>query len=392
MDLAALVENDLGPARKQHGRWWWWLCPFHVETKASLGVTPDNGRFKCFGCGQAGDHIDYLEKRWGLSMGEAIAELRRIAGLPEMRCPPKSTPTVSRTCDTPPSSTWQERARAFVAYAQGQLWTGAGMPGLDYLCGGGLSVATIRRFGLGWNPRDLWDDPHHWGLTGGKVYLSRGVVIPCEVSANLWYVKIRRFDPQGHPRTQAGDKYGGPRGGRGALFGADGLRADGRPLLLCEGERDALLAIQELSQYVDVATLGGAGRRRLGHWALWLLPYQSILAAYDADEAGCEGAAYLASLMERVQGIRVPYGEDLTGFHAGGGDLRAWLCCHLERTGRFDRKAPSGRVAVRRRIRLDPGRAPTKRWTPCRRCQRAAGTADPARRRGGRGVARARDG
>jgi hypothetical protein len=91
-----------------------------------------------------------------------------------------------------------------------------------------------------------------------------------------------------------------------------------------------MLASQELSDLVDVATLGGAGRRNLGHWVLWLLPYRRILTAYDGDAAGYEGAAYLASLMERVQGIRVPHGDDLTGFHAGGGDLWAWFRPQLD--------------------------------------------------------------
>jgi hypothetical protein len=331
VDLAAMVEMDLGPARKRSGRWFWWLCPFHAETQPSFGVTPDNGRFKCFGCGESGDHLDYLEKRFHLTTAEALDEIRRIAGLPGVKGPSQPAPSASGTCDAPPSALWQERAREFAAYAQGQLWTIGGMPGLDYLCGGGLTVATIRRFGLGWNPRSLWDDPTHWGLSSDRVFLPRGVVIPCEALGSLWYVKIRRFDPRGQPRTETGAKYGGPRGGKGALFGVDDLRSDGRPLLLCEGERDAMLASQELSDLADVATLGGAGRRNLGHWALWLLPCRQILAAYDADAAGYEGAAYLASLMERVQAVRVPHGGDLTGFHVGGGNLRDWLCERLER-------------------------------------------------------------
>ncbi len=84
---------------------------------------------------------------------------------------------------------------------------------------------------------------------------------------------------------------------------------------------------------MDVATLGGAGRHCLGHWLLWLLPYRRILAAYDADGAGRQGAAHLESLSGRVQGIQVPYGKDLTGFHAEGGDLRAWLGSHLASLG-----------------------------------------------------------
>jgi hypothetical protein len=333
VDLGNLVAVDLGPPIRQRGRWHWWLCPFHAETRPSFGVTPDDGRFKCFGCGAVGDHLDYLERRQGLTKAQAIAELRRLAVLPEVKRHQESGPITTTTDDSPPSTAWQERARAFLAYARERLWTDAGRPGLDYLGGGGLTTKTMRRFGLGWNPHDLWDDPNRWGLSGARVYLPRGVVIPGEVSGSLWYVKIRRFEQQGSPQTRAGEKYGGPRGGKRALFGADRLQADGRPLLLCEGERDALLATQELSNLADVATLGGAGRRCLGHWLLWLLPYRRILAAYDADAAGCQGAAYLASLTGRVQGVRVPHGEDLTGFHAEGGDLRAWLDGHLESLG-----------------------------------------------------------
>lgn len=333
VDLAALVGADLGPPRRQRGRWHWWLCPFHVETRPSFGVTPDSGRFKCFGCGAAGDHLDYLERRQGLSTAQAIAELRRWAALPEPKRQQAAGTAATTAGDAPPPAVWQARARAFLAYAREQLWTDSGQPGRDYLGRGGLTVETMRRFGLGWNPHDLWDDPQRWGVSGARVYLPRGVVIPCEVSRSLWYVKVRRFERDGHPRTQAGEKYGGPRGGKGALFGADHLRAADYPLLLCEGERDALLAIQELSDLVDVATLGGAGRRCLGHWLLWLLPYRRILAAYDADGAGRQGAAHLESLSGRVQGIRVPHGEDLTGFHAEGGDLRAWLGSHLAAMG-----------------------------------------------------------
>jgi len=325
VDLAALVAMDLGPPRRQHGRWSWWLCPFHPETRASFGVTPDTGRFKCFGCGETGDHLDFLQKRRGLTASEAIEELRRIGGLPGANHSPQATPVTGPVEGLPPSSAWQERARAFVAYGQQQLRSGAGATGLSYLHAGGLADDTIRHYGLGWNPRDLWDDAARWGLEGERIFLARGVVIPCEVGGNLWYVKIRRFDAGGHAATEAGQKYTAPRGGRGALFGADHLVGRGRPLLLCEGERDALLAMQELSHLVDVATLGGAGRRNLGHWVLWLLPYRIILAAYDADTAGQEGAAYVAGLSERVRPIQVPHGHDLTGFHASGGDLRAWL-------------------------------------------------------------------
>jgi hypothetical protein len=223
--------------------------------------------------------------------------------------------------------------RAFADWAQQQLWAGDDNPGLAYLRCGGLTDETIRHFGLGWNPKEVWSDPHRWGLEGGKkIWLPRGVVIPGQVTGDLWYVKVRRFDGYGAPATEE-PKYPQIRGSKLALFGADDLCADGRPLLLCEGERDAMLAHQELASLVDVATFGGAGKRSSGRWLVYLLPYQLILAAYDADQAGVMGAKRLAKQSRRVIPVRVPHSDDLTHFHQQGGDLQAWLSHHLGRLG-----------------------------------------------------------
>ena len=90
-----------------------------------------------------------------------------------------------------------------------------------------------------------------------------------------------------------------------------------------------MLAWQELGDLVDVGTLGGAGKRSLGRWALWLLPYKRILAAFDTDESGREGAEWWANLGRRFRALQVPSGADLTDYHASGGDLRAWLSAKL---------------------------------------------------------------
>jgi hypothetical protein len=58
------------------------LCPFHQERSASCHVTPDNGRFHCFGCGSDGTVIDYHSLKQGIPVGEAIAELALRLQLP----------------------------------------------------------------------------------------------------------------------------------------------------------------------------------------------------------------------------------------------------------------------------------------------------------------------
>ncbi len=48
------------------------LCPFHDETTPSFTVFPNTNKFKCFGCGQAGDGIHFLMERQGMTYPEAL--------------------------------------------------------------------------------------------------------------------------------------------------------------------------------------------------------------------------------------------------------------------------------------------------------------------------------
>lgn len=52
------------------------VCPFHKEKTASFKVYKNN-RFKCFGCNQFGDAIDFIMKRDGLSFIGAVQFLTR---------------------------------------------------------------------------------------------------------------------------------------------------------------------------------------------------------------------------------------------------------------------------------------------------------------------------
>lgn len=223
----------------------------------------------------------------------------------------------------PPCETWQNRGREFVAYARAQLWDDVGEQALAYLCNRGLSNDTIRHFGLGYNPANLQDKPNRWGLCGKKVWLAKGIVIPCEVAGALWYIKIRR--PAGRP------KYIQPRGSRTALFNADSLGNPDRLLLLCEGEFDAMLAIQEAGDILDVATLGSASRGIEGRWLPYLLPYKRVLAAYDQDAPGQKGLAKLSQASRRILRINFANGGDLTDYYRAGGDLRGLLASEVEK-------------------------------------------------------------
>ena len=48
-------------------------CPFHREKTASLSVK--NNHFKCFGCGQYGNAIDFVVEYFGISFKDAMTKL-----------------------------------------------------------------------------------------------------------------------------------------------------------------------------------------------------------------------------------------------------------------------------------------------------------------------------
>ena len=57
-------------------------CMFHDDKKPSMSLLkfPDgNWRFKCFGCGAAGDPITYVQKTAGMSFTEAVEHLAGAA-------------------------------------------------------------------------------------------------------------------------------------------------------------------------------------------------------------------------------------------------------------------------------------------------------------------------
>ncbi len=59
------------------------LCPWHNDNKtASLSVDKEKGLYNCFGCGEAGDAFDLVEKMKGFDFKEALKFLKDWRGAP----------------------------------------------------------------------------------------------------------------------------------------------------------------------------------------------------------------------------------------------------------------------------------------------------------------------
>jgi DNA primase len=302
VDLAALIERELGQPLRREGRWLKWTCPFHADAKTpSLGVA--NNRWKCFGCGRSGDAIDWLRERKGLSFQEACQRLGAMEPLATAATTTRTEPVTAPL----PSAAWQEQAQQVVNVCQSALWSDVGAKARAWLNRRGLADETLQGWQLGFNPRDQ-------KIAG--LWVPRGILIPCLIAGRPWYLKVRRA--AGQP------KYTQVRGGQVALFGADTLPGQD-VAIVTEGEFDAMLLHQEAGEQAGVVTLGSAAARLPDAWVPHLLGVQRLLVAYDTDAAGAEAAARWKLTCPHAQRIVPLAGKDVTEFYLVGGHLRTWV-------------------------------------------------------------------
>jgi DNA primase len=146
-DIVALVE---GYTRlRKSGSRYVGLCPFHQEKTPSFGVSPDRGTFKCFGCGEGGDAITFVEKHENLDFVGAIEWLADRFGVQleyEETSPEQDRARKRR------ERLFQLLDRAATFYER-HLWESeTGAFARDYLASRGLGEEVCRDFRLGLAP------------------------------------------------------------------------------------------------------------------------------------------------------------------------------------------------------------------------------------------------
>jgi DNA primase len=165
-----------------------------------------------------------------------------------------------------------------------EIWKPAWEKVMAYLTGPvrGLSPETIRRAGLGVT------FPVAIPTKSGKEITARGIVIPWfDASGRLGLIKIRQ-PPKYKPKYVEAYRDSAALCG---IFPNAGIIRPGWPLIVTEGEFDALLLGQYLSGLAAVATLGSASARPAPAILGRMLAAAPWFVATDADEAGQKSAA-----------------------------------------------------------------------------------------------------
>lgn len=80
VDIAEVAQR-LGIDLQQRGRSLVGLCPFHNERTGSFHISPDRGRYHCFGCGADGDAVSLVMEHAGMSYPEAMEWLAEMYGI-----------------------------------------------------------------------------------------------------------------------------------------------------------------------------------------------------------------------------------------------------------------------------------------------------------------------
>ena len=327
IDLARVATALLVRPRPPRGRW----PPPLVEMPVPRRQEPLVLRrarppwWRCFGCGEHGDAAEarHEAEQGGIPRGRAdhcrsVRDRGPLGRKPPTATASKTDRQQTREARQPAArgTVWLTlgRASTLVTEAAGCLWTPEGAKALAYLRGRGLNDETIKAARLGVTPGVMIPTRE-----GDRCYQARGVVIPWFDEDRLALVKIRQ--PEGRK-----PKYAEAFRDRPRVYPDPAVIEPGRPLVICEGELDALLLAQALGDLAVVVTLGSASTRPNPSTLGVMLAAAPWFIATDADEAGDKAASGWPARATRV---RPPKGKDWTEAAQAGIDLRRWWSDHL---------------------------------------------------------------
>ena len=307
VDLVALkARHPLGDAveaagvrLRGRGRVRQGVCPFHDESAGSFTVYSDSERYYCFGCGDGGDVLDFIQRVEGLSLPDAIRRLDGGSGLaPAAAVQSRAAfkPRRSTAAVVPPRDPALLTAAARFYAARLRRSSRA----REYLASRGVGMDAALRLGLGFAPGSgLREAVESSGFTAERLrdsglFTERGserfagmVVVPEVAGGLVRWLAGRAVDPERSPRFQA---LPGPR----PVLGLGRLGFAPPWAVLAEGVFD-WLAIAGWG-LPACAALGTQGVEKA---AASLRGCARVFLAFDSDDAGREAAERLEGLLGR---------------------------------------------------------------------------------------------
>jgi len=272
------------------------VCPFHDEAEGSFTVYSDSQRFYCFGCGEGGDVLDFVQKSESLTLPEAIARLDGSPGLAPRAANRPAGPPRPQAGGLPPRD--PDLLTAAARFYAGCLRRST--EAREYLASRGVGPVAAARLGLGHAPGGgLRQALESLGFSEKRIrdsglFTERGaerfagmVVVPDVTGGLVRWLAGRALDSGAKPRFQA---LPGPK----PVLGLGKLGPAPPWAVVTEGLFDwVVLAGWE---FPAVAALGTQGVERV---ADALRGCARVFLAFDNDDAGREATERLLTLLDR---------------------------------------------------------------------------------------------
>src|SRR5690625_3408436 len=129
------------------------LCPFHDERTPSFHVRPQLGLWHCFGCGEGGDVISFVQRIENLAFAEAVEYLAGRVGV-QLRYEDGGRPRSG--AEPGRRQRLIEAHRVAEEFYREQLSSPGAQVGRDFLTARGFDQEVAAHFGIGFAPAG-WD-------------------------------------------------------------------------------------------------------------------------------------------------------------------------------------------------------------------------------------------
>ena len=280
-------------------------CP-KCGGKDRFSVQPDRkgkigGAWMCRKCHDPqsvgwGDLVSYLMEIRGMTFPEAKAFLEGSGQPLEAKDTWKAETRISA------DALWQKKVRDCVKESSERLWSPEGQVALDYLRARRFSDETITEAELGYSAQ------------------LKALVIPWVSGKWYWNIKFRSIDPNIPQKKRYWFIKGGSPNG---LYGSSALNQK-QPIIIVEGELDALSILQEAEGLIGVVATGSTQSGRAADWEARLATMPIVLVAYDRDEKGDEGANYWLKYFPNAKRW-LPEAHDVNDMLRQGKPIDLWV-------------------------------------------------------------------
>ena len=307
-----LMRTDIEPlisgyvSLKRAGDTFKGLCPFHSEKSPSFTVYPKTSSFYCFGCGIGGDAVTFIKQIEHLDYPDAVEFLAKRAGIT----------IVSDDKNYVPKDKKFDRDRMFRMNADAAKFfhnclmsdTPDAKEALSYFTEKrGLSLSTIKHFGLGYAP-DSFDSLSNYMIKKGYSYDELVAAFLCgksdkgryydafrkramfpiiDVSGNVIAFGGRALDNETKPKYKNSSDTPVYKKTRHVYALNFARHTCAETMILCEGYMD-VIALHAAGFTNAIATLGTAitsdQARLMSRYT------KRVVICYDSDEAGQKAA------------------------------------------------------------------------------------------------------